>query len=103
VKPKLKPPATKHLKLKCDVLLSISAFDFNLRRYDKAEAETQLVDVRQVSILAPIPCPILVVAANTSTREMLTGGDRHVTPPLLTSTLHTFCGISWVASACQSV
>ena len=31
--PKLKPPGTKHLKLKCDVLLSTSAFSFNLRRY----------------------------------------------------------------------
>ena len=31
--PKLKPPGTKRLKLKCDVLLSTSAFKFNLRRY----------------------------------------------------------------------
>jgi len=30
----LKPPGTKRLKLKCDVLLSTSAFKFNLRRYD---------------------------------------------------------------------
>jgi len=33
MKPKLKPPGTKRLKLKCDVLLSTLAFKINLRRY----------------------------------------------------------------------
>ena len=33
IKPKLKPPGTKRLKLKCDILLSTSAFKFNLRRH----------------------------------------------------------------------
>ncbi len=33
VKPKLKLPGTKRLKLKCHVLRSTSAFRFNLRRY----------------------------------------------------------------------
>jgi len=33
MKPMLKPPGTKHLKLNCDTLLSNSAFNFNLRRY----------------------------------------------------------------------
>jgi len=33
---KLKPPETKRLKLNCDVLLSTSAFKFNLRRYNLA-------------------------------------------------------------------
>jgi len=33
IKPKLKPPGTKRLKLKCDMLPSSSAFKFNLRRY----------------------------------------------------------------------
>jgi hypothetical protein len=33
IKPKLRPPGTKLLKLKCDILLSTSAFRFNLRRY----------------------------------------------------------------------
>jgi hypothetical protein len=33
IKPKLKSPGTKHLKLKCDILLSTSAFKFKLRRY----------------------------------------------------------------------
>jgi len=32
IKPKLKPPGTKRLKLKCDMLLSTFAFKFNLRR-----------------------------------------------------------------------
>ena len=33
MKPKLKPPGTKCLKLECDILLSTSAFKFNLCRY----------------------------------------------------------------------
>jgi len=33
MKPMLKPPGTKHLKLKCGVLLSAFAFKFYLRRY----------------------------------------------------------------------
>jgi len=32
----LKPPGTKHLKLKCDELLSSFAFKFKLRRYNMA-------------------------------------------------------------------
>ena len=37
IKPKLKPPGTKRLKLNCDILLSTSAFKFNLRRYNKGK------------------------------------------------------------------
>jgi len=33
IKPMLKAPKTKRLKLKIDDLLSIFAFEFNLRRY----------------------------------------------------------------------
>jgi len=33
IKPMLKPPETKHLKLQCDELLSSFAFKFKLRRY----------------------------------------------------------------------
>jgi hypothetical protein len=33
IKPQLKPPGTKRLKLNCDKLLSTFAFKFNLRRY----------------------------------------------------------------------
>jgi hypothetical protein len=37
MKLKLKLPGTRRLKLKCDILLSTSAFKFNLRRYIKCE------------------------------------------------------------------
>jgi hypothetical protein len=33
MKPMLKPPGTKHLKLNCYITLSSFAFKFNLRRY----------------------------------------------------------------------
>ena len=33
IKPTLKAPGNKRWKLNCDLLLSTSAFDFNLRRY----------------------------------------------------------------------
>jgi len=36
--PKLRPSGTKRLKLKCDILLSTSAFKFNLRRYAQPAA-----------------------------------------------------------------
>jgi len=36
MKPTLKPPGTKHFKLKGDMLLSNFAFKFNLRRYNTA-------------------------------------------------------------------
>jgi len=36
IRPKLKPPGTTRLKLRCDMLLSTSAFKSNLRRYTKA-------------------------------------------------------------------
>ena len=38
MKPNSKPPGTKRLKLKCDLLLSISAFNFNLRRFSEEDA-----------------------------------------------------------------
>jgi len=37
MKPTLKSPGTERLKLKCDMLLSTSAFKFNLRRYIKVK------------------------------------------------------------------
>jgi len=36
MKSNLKPPGTKRLKLNCDILLSTSAFKFNLRHYTLA-------------------------------------------------------------------
>jgi hypothetical protein len=38
MKPKLKPPGTEHLKLRCDEALSNLAFNFNLRRYSMVRA-----------------------------------------------------------------
>jgi len=37
IKPTLKAPGTKRLKLECDELLSKFAFRFNLRRYDEVQ------------------------------------------------------------------
>jgi len=37
MKPILKTPVTQRLKLTCDILLSTSAFRFNLRRYSVGE------------------------------------------------------------------
>ena len=42
IKPKLKPTATKCLKLKCAILLSTAALKFNLRRYNKADFVTRI-------------------------------------------------------------
>jgi len=48
IKPLLKPPGTKRLKLKCDVLLSNLAFKFNLRRYITGTEVLDVVRQRQV-------------------------------------------------------
>ena len=39
IKPTLRAPGIKRLKLKCDKLRSTFAFKFNLRRYTKAAAQ----------------------------------------------------------------
>jgi hypothetical protein len=44
IKPKLKPPRNKRLKLICDILLSTSAFKFKLRRYNKETKLLQTID-----------------------------------------------------------
>ena len=44
IKPKLKPPGTKRLKPKRDMLLSTSAVKFNLRRYVEASTDTTTDD-----------------------------------------------------------
>ena len=46
-KPKLKPPGTKRLKVNCDVLLSTSAFKFNLRRYKEEMLEADQEALRR--------------------------------------------------------
>jgi len=66
IKPKLKPRRIKRLKLKCDVLLSTSAFKVNLRRYtmvvekeanyvrEQSEADAAAT-AREVGNLSPSP------------------------------------------------
>ena len=52
IKPKLKQPITKRLKLTCDVLLPTSAFNFNVRRYIwelQDQNRKQLQVIRQLS------------------------------------------------------
>ena len=49
IKYKLKPPGTKGLKLECDILVSTTAFKFNLRRYIEVEAITRVPFVDYVS------------------------------------------------------
>jgi hypothetical protein len=57
IKSKLKPPGTKRLKLNCDIVLSTSAFKFNLRRYS--------MDGREHDFEAgpDTPRPVLTVCA----------------------------------------
>jgi hypothetical protein len=43
IKTTLKPPGTKHLKLKYDKLPSSFAFNFNLRRYNKSKPDLFIV------------------------------------------------------------
>jgi hypothetical protein len=43
MKPKLKPPGAKRLKLKCDIPLSNFGFKFNLRRYSMGAAKTRII------------------------------------------------------------
>ena len=47
MKPKLKPPATKRVKLNVDMLLSNSAFKFDLRRYNKDVDENVITTLEQ--------------------------------------------------------
>jgi len=50
IKPKLKLPGTKRFKLTCDILLSRSAFKFNLLRFIKEDQEarqTKLFDQQE--------------------------------------------------------
>ena len=42
IKPKLKPPITKRLKVECDILISTSTFKFKLRSYNKEKRSTRM-------------------------------------------------------------
>ena len=50
IKPTLKAPGTKLLKLKCDKPLSNFAFEFNLRRYTKAQAVRNFTESRLLEV-----------------------------------------------------
>jgi len=68
MKPKLKPPGAKRLKLKCDVLLSTSAFKCNLRRYNVVgvnHAATGNAHYSNVAVFAPSRNLGLVAGAYT--------------------------------------
>ena len=52
IKPALKAPGTKHLKLKCDTLLLTSAFKFNLRRYIGVVDATQYARFNAYDLVA---------------------------------------------------
>jgi hypothetical protein len=56
MKPKLKPPGTKPLKLTCDVPLSTYAFKFNLRRYNEGDEDGY--DATMVTTMLGAPPPL---------------------------------------------
>jgi hypothetical protein len=53
IKYKLKPPGIKRLKLDCDVLLSTSAFKFNLRRYSVVTSSARRLAMSMVGDFTP--------------------------------------------------
>jgi hypothetical protein len=55
--PKLKPPGTERLKLKCDVLLPICAFKFKLRRYASGTRTTPARATSSCSCRTPTASP----------------------------------------------
>ena len=76
MKPKLKPPGTKRLKLKCDILLSTSAFKFDLRSYTKG------VDAPIASTLAAVGCAgfYVINTALGRARHIMLATSYHATP-----------------------
>ena len=77
IKPTLKQTGTKHLKVKCDKLLSSFAFKFNLRRYtEEASAASELARcdaARGDGLLGANEerAHVLLVAHNTTERLLL--------------------------------
>jgi hypothetical protein len=63
VKPRLKPPRNKRLKLKRDILLLTSAFKFNLRRYGLGGTITIRMRPHQVVGRALVHCHLAAHAA----------------------------------------
>jgi hypothetical protein len=54
IKPILKAPVPKRLKLKTDELLSSFAFKFNLRRYNKASGNPEIFPVVMAALVSAI-------------------------------------------------
>jgi len=63
MKPMLKPPGSKRLNLKCDTLLSTSAFNLNLRRYIE---RTQYSHYKVERCKSTVPKPVLKAPSCTT-------------------------------------
>jgi len=74
MKPKLKPPGTKRWKVSCDMLLSTSAFRFNLRRYTKVTPAVRKVWAR---LLTAVPNSRLVLKAKPFACQTIQAGGVH--------------------------
>ena len=59
MKPKLKPPGTERLRLKCDILLSSSAFKSDLRRY--ISAVVNLRSPKTADVIRAVPADRLLL------------------------------------------
>jgi len=69
MRPKLKPPGTKCLKLKCDILLSTSAFKINSRCYNTASTSAAVALAAGLGAADGSPAPsAAAVAAGAYTR-----------------------------------
>ena len=126
IKPTLKAPGTQRLNLKYDELLSSFAFNFNLRRYTEGadaaapfgiQLEVAVTDTRFAAggvTLVHFPAQRYTlyvgyarwrgVRHSSPFRLIVThfmwdtlGGVASDTRPLSVSSLHTLCGIRWVA------
>ena len=83
---KLEPPGTKHMKLKCDTLLSNSAFKFKLRRCNQVTCRLRLspgalIDLPALNIKLrptkkPAVCSVCGLPGHNS-RAHITGGTLH--------------------------
>jgi len=90
INPMSKPPGSKHLKLKCDELLSSFAFKFNLRRYTVAAAvltnlERASPDLRLAYDLQPTAGPADLRAVSDMymrAEKALDAADAAGEPPL---------------------
>ena len=85
IKPTLKAPGTKRLKLKCDILLSTSAFKFNLRRYTEQAASAVVTANGRVPTGGSVPLVIRFADSHGKARRATSkaGPGRYHPPPHL--------------------